>query len=428
MENLNNLSKEKLVTLKNEWMAQYREFQSRGLKLDMSRGKPSSEQLDISMGMLDVFHSGSDMHSETGLDVRNYGLMEGLPEARRFFSEILEVPAEQIIIGGNSSLNMMYDAIVRAMLLGVYGGKQPWGRQESLKFLCPVPGYDRHFLICQQLGIEMINIEMDENGPDMDHIEELVSSDPAIKGIWCVPKYGNPNGVVFSDEVVRRFARLSPAADDFRIFWDNAYLVHDLYPEKAPRLLNIFEECKKAGTEDMVFEFASTSKISFSGAGLAALAASPQNIRLIKSQMGVQTIGFDKINQLRHVRFFQDKEHLLQHMRKMADLIRPKFERVLEIFSRELEGSGAAVWTKPLGGYFISVNTLPGCATRTVALCKEAGVVLTGAGAAYPYGKDPKDSNIRIAPTYPSLEDLTLAAQLFCLCTKIAAAESLLAQ
>ena len=426
MEQYQSLSKEQLLGLCEDLKAQYEGYKAQNLKLDMSRGKPSPEQLDLTMGMLDILHKGSGMVSG-GVDTRNYGMMDGLPEAKKIFADILEVEPGMIIIGGTSSLNMMYDTVVRALLLGVYGGKEPWIRQGKLKFLCPVPGYDRHFAITEQLGIEMVGIPMDENGPDMDLVEQYVNSDPSVKGIWCVPTYSNPGGIVYSDAVVRRFAALRPAADDFRIFWDNAYVVHDLYPERAPKLYNLFEACKEYGSEDMVFEFCSTSKVSFSGGGICAMAASERNIELIKKQMSVQVICFDKVNQLQHVRFFKDKDGVLQHMKRHAAVIRPKFELVLGILREELGGLGIASWTDPAGGYFISVDTLPGCAKRTVQLCKEAGVVLTGAGAAFPYGKDPQDQNIRLAPTYPELRELEVAARLFTLCLKLAAAERLLA-
>jgi len=425
---MKTLSREELARLRDTLSGQYDAVRARGLRLDMSRGKPSPEQLDRSSGLLDALTSQSDLHCETGEDVRNYGLFDGIPEVKRLFGEVLGVAPEQIIVGGNSSLNMMYDCVSRALLLGVWGGSRPWVRQGPLKFLCPVPGYDRHFAITEQFGFEMVSVPMDENGPDMDMVERLVR-DPSVKGIWCVPKYGNPTGVVYSDETVRRFARLTPAADDFRIFWDNAYLVHDLYPDRPRTLLNIFDACKEeGGNEDLVYEFMSMSKISFSGGGLSCVAASPDNIAWLRKQMSFQTLGFDKVNQLRHAHFYKNRETLLRHMATLADIIRPKFEAVLDIFQQNLSGTGVAEWTHPEGGYFISVDVLPGCAKRVVALCKEAGVTLTGAGAAFPYGRDPRDANIRIAPTYPSLDDLCKAAKLFCLCVRLAAAEKLLGE
>ncbi|MCI8622039.1 MAG: aminotransferase [Provencibacterium sp.] len=428
MQSLQEMGAEELASLKRQLQEEYQAQKAKGLKLDMSRGKPAPDLLDRSMALLDTVNAKSDLCAADGTDTRNYGLLDGLGEAKAFFADLLEVKPEQVIVGGNSSLNMMYDSIVRALLLGVYGGSKPWGQQGKLRFLCPVPGYDRHFAITEQLGFEMINIDMDENGPDMDTVERLTAADPSIKGIWCVPKYANPNGVVYSDETVRRFARLRPAADDFRIFWDNAYGLHDFDPHNAPPLLNIFDACREEGTLDLVYEFASTSKISFAGAGVAAMAASENNAALLCRQMSIQTIGGDKVNQLRHVRFYRDRAHVLRHMAELSGLIRPKFELVGRIFAEELEGAGIASWTKPLGGYFLSVDVLDGCAKRVVELCKEAGVTLTAAGASYPYGRDPRDRNIRIAPSYPTLEELETAAGLFCLCVKLAAAEKLLAE
>lgn len=428
MHNAANLSHEQLSSLKEALQKEYETYQAQNLTLDMSRGKPSPAQLDLSMGLNSVLNAHSDMKTENGMDTRNYGGLEGIPEARALFADILDIKPEMVIVGGVSSLNMMYDAVVRAMLLGVYGGSKPWGKQGRVKFLCPAPGYDRHFTICEQLGIEMITIDIDQNGPDMDKIQQLVSADASIKGVWCVPKYSNPSGAVYSPETVRRFAALKPAADDFRIMWDNAYAVHDLYPDEAPPLANIFQECEKAGSMHMVYEFSSTSKISYSGGGISCIAASKENIDFIAGQMIVQTIGYDKVNQLRHARFYKDKATLQAHMSKLADIIRPKFEAVLEVFEEELGGREVARWNKPVGGYFISVDTMPGCAKRTVALCRAAGVTLTGAGATYPYGRDPEDKNIRIAPTFPQLDELRLAARLFCLCVKLAACERLLGE
>lgn len=425
MENMNNLSAQTLADMKKELMAQYEGYKAQGLKLDLSRGKPSPEQLDLGLGLFDVINSKSDMKTGSGADIRNYGLVDGVDEAKNFFSGILGVPAGNIIVGGNSSLNLMYDYVVQALLLGVCGGEGPWVKQGKLKFICPSPGYDRHFAITEQFGFEMVTVEMRSDGPDMDAVEKLVESDASVKGIWCIPKYSNPTGVVYSDDVVRRLARMKPAASDFRIFCDNAYAVHDLYPGNAPKLLDLFDECQKAGNEDRPLLFASTSKISFSGAGIACAAASANNIAQMKKNISIQTIGYDKINQLRHARYFSEPGTLARHMAAMADLIRPKFEAVLRIFEDELNGSGVAEWTHPLGGYFISVNVTEGCAQRTVALCKEAGVVLTGAGATYPLRHDPLDRNIRIAPTYPQMRELELTAKLFCLCVKIAAVEKL---
>ena len=419
------LSKEELLELKSSLEAKYQEFQSKNLKLDMSRGKPSIEQLDLTMEMMDVLNSHSDLTSEDGLDCRNYGGLDGIPEAKRLMQEIMEVGDEEIIIYGNASLNIMYDTISRSMTHGVMGST-PWCKLDKVKFLCPAPGYDRHFAICEFFGIEMITVPMTPNGPDMDIVEKLVHEDEAIKAIWCVPKYSNPQGYVYSDETVIRFANLKPAAKDFRIFWDNAYCVHHLYFDDPVEILNIVGECKKAGNPDMVYKFASTSKISFSGAGIAALVASKANIDDIKKQLAIQTIGYDKINQLRHARFFKNKAGVLEHMKKHAAIMRPKFEAVLNVLETELGGLEIGEWTKPKGGYFISFDSMEGCAKTIVAMMKDAGVVMTSAGATFPYGKDPKDSNIRIAPSFPPLEELELAAQIFTVCVKLASVNKLL--
>ena len=419
------LSKEELLELKSSLEAKYQEFQSKNLKLDMSRGKPSIEQLDLTMEMMDVLNSHSDLTSEDGLDCRNYGGLDGIPEAKRLMQEIMEVGDEEIIIYGNASLNIMYDTISRSMTHGVMGST-PWCKLDKVKFLCPAPGYDRHFAICEFFGIEMITVPMTPNGPDMDIVEKLVHEDEAIKGIWCVPKYSNPQGYVYSDETVIRFANLKPAAKDFRIFWDNAYCVHHLYFDDPVEILNIVGECKKAGNPDMVYKFASTSKISFSGAGIAALVASKANIDDIKKQLAIQTIGYDKINQLRHARFFKNKAGVLEHMKKHAAIMRPKFEAVLNVLETELGGLEIGEWTKPKGGYFISFDSMEGCAKTIVAMMKDAGVVMTSAGATFPYGKAPKDSNIRIAPSFPPLEELELAAQIFTVCVKLASVNKLL--
>lgn len=416
-----------LAALKDHYMKEYEAYKCKGQKLDMSRGKPGPDQLVLSAPMLDVLSSQSDLSASDGTDCRNYGCLDGIPEAKRLMGGLLGMPAENMIVGGNSSLNMMYDTVARAMLHGVYGSPKPWCRLEKVKFLCPVPGYDRHFSICQHFGIEMINVPMNEDGPDMDLVERLVREDDSIKGIWCVPKFSNPSGLTYSDEVVRRFANLSPKAPDFRIFWDNAYFIHELTGEKV-HLLNLFSEAQKRGKEDMVFVFCSTSKISYPGSGLAAMGASFHNIQNIKMQMTVQTIGNDKMNQLRHVRFFKDEAGVLAHMEKHAQLIYPKFQLVERILEEELGYCGIARWTSPKGGYFISLDTQPGCAKRVVSLCREAGVVMTPAGATFPCGIDPEDANIRIAPTYPSLEELESAAKILCLCVKIATVEKMMAQ
>lgn len=424
MKTLSSASKAELSQLKSQWQAEYDAFQARGLKLDMSRGKPSPAQLDLSMPLLDVLTSKDVLATETGADCRNYGLLEGIPEAKRLFSQMLSVGTDQIIICGNSSLSIMFDTIASTFTHGIMGST-PWCKLDKVKFLCPVPGYDRHFSICELFNIEMIPVPMDDNGPDMDLVEQLVSEDETIKGIWCVPQYANPNGCVYSDETVKRFAALRPKATDFRIFWDNAYCIHHLTDH--PRLiLNILEECRKAGNPDLVFEFASTSKISFSGAGIAVIAASHENLASLKITLAIRTIGYDKINQLRHVRYFKDLDGLTAHMQKHAAIIKPKFDAVLRTLEDEIAAYGIASWSKPEGGYFISFQAMNGCAKRIVSLCKEAGVVLTNAGATYPYGKDPMDSNIRIAPTYPSVEELNTAMELFCICVKLASAEKLL--
>ena len=425
MKSYREMSREELLDLKKELEIRYQEVQAQNLHLDMSRGKPSAEQLDISMGMMDVLHSGVDLKDSEGVDCRNYGVLDGVKEAKELLGQMSEVSPDKIIIYGNSSLNVMYDTVARAMTHGIMG-HAPWCKQEQVKFLCPVPGYDRHFAITEYFGIEMINVPMTPEGPDMELVEKLVSSDPAIKGIWCVPKYSNPQGITYSDETVRRFANLDPAAEDFRIFWDNAYCVHHLYDDHQDFLLEILDECEKAGNPDIVYKFCSTSKISFPGSGVACIATSPNNLKDIKKQLTIQTIGHDKVNQLRHVRFFKDIDGIHEHMRKHAAIMRPKFEAVLNTLERELSGLEIGSWIRPRGGYFISFDAMEGCAKAIVAKCKEAGVVMTGAGATYPYGKDPKDSNIRIAPSFPTKEELAVATDLFVLCVKLASVEKLL--
>lgn len=427
MEKYMMLSKDELRELESSLTEEYAKAQQMGLKLDMSRGKPSPAQLDIAMGILDAVNSSSDIKSEEGVDCRNYGGLDGIPEARHLMADVMGTDYENVIVYGNSSLNIMYDTISRLMLEGT-GGNTPWCKLDKVKFLCPVPGYDRHFAITQHFGIEMIPVSMNEDGPDMDTVERLVASDDSIKGIWCVPKFSNPGGCVYSDEVVRRMASLKPAAKDFRIMWDNAYALHYLYEDNQPQILDIISECKKAGNPDMVYEFASTSKISFAGAGIAALAASKDNIAEVKKALTIQTIGYDKLNQLRHVRYYKDKDGIMKHMMKQAEVLRPKFEAVEEVLDRELLGLGIGTWSKPLGGYFISFNAMPGCAKAIVAKCKEAGMVLTGAGATYPYGQDPSDSNIRIAPSFPTVSDMRKAAELFALCVKLVSVEKLLSE
>ena len=425
MKNYLEMTREEQQAELEAVIAEYDRLRTAGdRKLDMSRGKPNPAQLDLSMTML--AQPPSDLiTTRKGTDVRNYGELAGVDECKELFADLLGLQPANIIMGGQSSLNLMYDSIVRALLLGVYGGSKPWGQQGKLKFLCPVPGYDRHFAICQEFGIEMINIPMDENGPDMTLVKQYVESDPAVKGIWCVPKYSNPSGITYSDEVVRAFAALKPAADDFRIFWDNAYLVHG-FREQDDELLNIFDACREFGSEDMVYEYMSTSKVTFSGAGVAVLAASKHNVDFLLKQMGVQTIGYDKINQIRHVHYLKSVEGIKAHMRKQADYLRPKFDFVLTALDTGLSAYGIGTWTKPNGGYFISYDGLPGTARRCVSLCAEAGVKFTGAGATFPYGKDPEDKNIRIAPSFPSISELHGSMEVFCLCQRIAAIEALL--
>ena len=413
------LTREELIAERSALEKRYNEFKAKGLKLDMSRGKPGADQLDLSSGINDV----KDF-VENGVDYRNYGILDGIPECKKLFADLMGVEPKNVIIGPNASLTLMFDYISQCYTHGA--GDAPWCTLKSVKFLCPVPGYDRHFTILEHFGIEMINIKMNEDGPDMDAIEEYVK-DESVKGIICVPKYSNPQGITFSDDVVRRIAALKPAAKDFRIIWDNAYCIHDL-DDNGDELLNIFNVLPEYSNEDMVVEFCSTSKITFPGAGVSALIASDNNIASIKKRLNAQTISYDKMNQQRHVKFFGDANGVRNHMKKHAAILKPKFDMVLRHLDNELSGRGIASWVSPKGGYFISLDVLEGCAKRVGELCKEAGVTLTTVGATFPYGKDEKDSNIRIAPSYPPVEELDLAAELLCICVRLAAAEKYLAK
>ena len=427
MKPYKELTKNELLTVKAALEEEYKTLESKGLKLNMARGKPGFTQLDLCEPMLDIINSASDMKTMMGNDTRNYGDLDGIGECRHLMADMMSVKKENVIVCGNSSLNVMYDTISRSFTHGV-NGSTPWFKLDKIKFLCPVPGYDRHFKITETFGFEMINIPLYDDGPDMDMVENYVNNDPAVKGIWCVPKYSNPTGISYSDEVVRRFAALKPAAEDFRIYWDNAYCIHHLYEDTQDEILNILDECEKAGNPNMVYIFSSTSKISFPGSGVSAIASSVENINYILSCMTVQTIGHDKINQLRHARFFKDINGLNEHMKKHAELLRPKFAAVLDALDSEIAGLEIGSWIKPRGGYFISFNSLPGCAKSIVSMCKDLGVIMTGAGATFPYGKDPEDSNIRIAPTFPSVEEMKEAAEVFVLCVKLVSVNKLLAE
>ena len=423
---LKDYSKEKLLAFKADLEEQYNDYKSQGLKLDMSRGKPGSDQLAVSNALLDAVTSKDweDDASNHSLEYRNYGLLTGIIECKEIFAKLLKVPVNNVIVCGNSSLNMMFDYITQCMLTG--SGGKPWKDQQDIKFLCPSPGYDRHFSICEYYGIKLIPVAMTDVGPDMDAVEELVK-DPTVKGMFCVPKYSNPTGITYTSEVVDRIAAMTPAADDFRIIWDNAYIIHDL-EEHGDKLDNIFDVLKKYGHEDMVIEFTSTSKISFPGAGVAVLAASDRNIEMIKSRMSIQTIGYDKLNQFRHVKFYKDVAGIKNHMKLHRNILAPKFKAVINEFENSLGKYGVATWTKPNGGYFISLDVMEGTAKRVYQLCKEGGVTLTTVGATFPYGNDPKDQNIRIAPSFPPVDELMTATKLLCICVKLAAAEKLLAE
>ncbi|MBR2043756.1 MAG: aminotransferase class I/II-fold pyridoxal phosphate-dependent enzyme [Clostridia bacterium] len=417
-----SMSREELAAEFSEVKKEYESLKEMGLRLDMSRGKPSIDQIDLSKNMFDLVGNDLGFKNKDGIECRNYGGLDGLSELKELFAGILDLEPSQIIVGGNSSLNMMFDTIAQAMTHGL--GGEPWMKQGEIKFICPVPGYDRHFAITEHFGIKMIPVPTTEEGPDMDKVEALVR-DPAVKGMWCVPKYSNPEGITYSDTVVKRLANMKPAAKDFRIFWDNAYVIHDLY-EKGDSLLNIYDECVKAGNPDLAIIFTSTSKITYPGAGVAAEAGSPTNVAIIKNRLQYQTIGPDKLSQLRHARMFKDVNEVKAHMKKHADILRPKFESVLAELNKQLSGKEIASWKKPNGGYFISLDVMEGCAKRVEALCKEAGMVLTKVGATYPYGLDEKDSNIRIAPSFPPVDEIKKASVLLCVAVRYAALEKLL--
>lgn len=422
--NYQSMSASELLELRAKLEDEYERYRALGLSLDLSRGKPAADQLSLSDELLSLPGEGG-YRSDSGVDCRNYGGLEGLPELRSLLSELLGIPVDNMMIGGNSSLNLMFDAIARAMIFGTPDSPRPWSAEEKIKFVCPVPGYDRHFGICEIFGIEMVNVPMTASGPDMDAVEALVASDPAFKGMWCVPKYSNPTGVTYSDETVRRLASMKCAAPDFRIMWDNAYVIHDICEGEGDRLLDVFEACREAGNPDRVLYFTSSSKITFSGAGVALVASSDRNLAQIKKIMAIQTIGFDKINQLRHLRFLKSVENVGEHMKRQAALIRPKFEAMLSILDG-LDGLGIAEWSRPRGGYFISLDLLSGCAKRTYELCRNAGVVLTTVGATFPYGVDPEDRNLRLAPTFPNLTDLRLATEVLVCAVKLAAVEKII--
>ncbi len=422
---LAEMSPDELRAIISEEQAKLDEWSAMDMTLDLTRGKPNQAQLDLSSDMLSIISDRGDCFSESGLDCRNYGILDGLPETKRLFSELLGIPTQRLLVLGNSSLNVMYDTMVRAMLFGVAGGHEPWCRQGRIKFICPSPGYDRHFTICRTLGIEMVPVKMNADGPDMEEVYNIACSDPSVKGIWCVPKFSNPEGLTYSDEVVEQFAALKPAAPDFRIFWDNAYAVHELYDEDI-HLANIFDRAKEYGTEDNIFYFASTSKITFPGSGLAVMAASEKNLEQIRPIIATQSIGYDKINQMRHVKFFKNADGIRAHMRHHAAILRPKFELVEKMFEENLGGLDIAHWTSPRGGYFISLYVMNGCARRVYQIARSVGVTLTTAGSTYPYGRDPQDSNLRIAPTYPENDELSQAIEILCSCIKVACAEKLL--
>ena len=424
MKNYLEMTSEEVLIEKQNVQKRYDEFKNLSLKINMSRGKPCPEQLDLSSGLLNIIDPEKDLNFDDGIDYRNYGLLEGIPEFKNLASQVMEVNQDEIMVGGNSSLNMMFDAVSCFMSSGTLN-EEPWIKQGKVKFLCPVPGYDRHFSICEYFGIQMIPVNMTDSGPDMDEIERIVSSDKSVKGIWCVPKYSNPTGITYSDETVKRLSSLRPLAKDFRIFWDNAYCVHDL-TEDTQHLLNIMDECKKNGNEDLPLIFFSLSKITFPGAGVAAMAFSGVNKEIFKKRYSAQIISYDKLNQLRHVKFLKDLNGIKEHMKKHRNILKPKFDVVIDCLKNEFKNNPIVNWTEPKGGYFISVDVMEGCAKRTVALCKEAGLIITDAGATYPYGNDPMDTNIRLAPSYPSKDELKLSIELFCICAKLSALEKII--
>ena len=423
--NYQQMTPQQLQAERESLLTKYEAYKAMNLKLDMSRGKPCTEQLNLSNAMFDILSSSSTYQTEQGFDCRNYGLLDGIPECKKLFADLLEVTPDMVMVGGNSSLNMMFDTIACMMTTPIEEGCKAWYEVQDRKFLCPVPGYDRHFAVTEYFGFQMINIPMNSDGPDMDMIESLVSQDDTIKGIWCVPKYSNPQGITYSDEVVRRFANLKPKAKDFRIMWDNAYCVHDL-TDTPDKLLNIIDECKSTGNINLPICFCSTSKISFPGSGVAAMASSLQNMKVFKDRYKWQTIGYDKLNMLRHMVFFKDIDGIRTQMKKHREVLEPRFNIVLSKLDENLKDNNFAVWTKPNGGYFVSIDVMNGTAKKVVSMCKDAGVVMTGAGATYPYGIDPNDSNIRIAPTYPTIDELGSAMDIFCVCAKLAAVEKLL--
>ena len=403
-------------------LAEYEKQKALGLKLNMARGKPGREQLDMVTDLCNILVKPEDFISD-GIDSRNYGNVDGLPAAKALFADILGCKPEQCFVGGNASLQLMYDTVAKAYSNGLLHSEKPWSKLEKVKWLCPAPGYDRHFKVTQSFGAELITVPMTENGPDMDMVEELIK-DPAVKGMWNVPKYSNPDGIIYSDETIRRIAAMKPAAPDFMLMWDNAYCIHEFDGEFVP-FADILSLCAENGNADMVYEFASTSKVTFPGAGVAVMATSEANLAYLTPLINIQTIGFDKINQLRHVKYLQDKEHTLALMQRHAAILRPKFRAVLDALDREIAPLGIGEWKRPKGGYFVSYNAMPGTAKRALALCKEAGVTMTGAGATFPYGVDPEDSNIRIAPSLPPVEELQQAIAVFCVCVKLAALEKL---